>query len=59
MRSVDFLHRSGSRYSPCLSKQSNITRSVDEAEQILRGHASQLGANPTPEQFAALAKDNS
>lgn len=40
-------------------RQSNITRTPEEAEAILRDHAAALGPKPTPEQFASLAKVHS
>lgn len=40
-------------------QKSNITRSVEEAEQILRAHAQTLGGKPTGDEFAALAKVHS
>ncbi|MCO5565507.1 hypothetical protein L7F22_019181 [Adiantum nelumboides] len=39
--------------------QKNITRSVEEAESILREHAKTLGSKPTPDQFGQLAKTHS
>ncbi|CAO1625366.1 unnamed protein product [Jaminaea pallidilutea] len=44
---------------PSSWKEANITRSPQEAEQIIRGHLTTLGANPTPEQFAKLASVHS
>lgn len=41
------------------ASKANITRSPAEAEEILRGHLTALGANPTPEKFAELAKVHS
>lgn len=39
--------------------QQNITRSPEEAEEILRSHMTALGSNPTPEKFAELASVHS
>ncbi|CAO1630006.1 unnamed protein product [Parajaminaea phylloscopi] len=48
----------GSR-RPSSWKENNITRSPQEAEEIIRGHLSTLGSNPTPEKFAELASVHS
>ena len=40
-------------------RQSNITRTPEEAEAILRDHAAALGPKPSAEQFASLAKVHS
>ncbi|CEH14979.1 rotamase-domain-containing protein [Ceraceosorus bombacis] len=50
-------HRESRR--PSSWKESNIIRSPAEAEEILKGHLTSLGANPTPEKFAELAKVHS
>ncbi|CAO1617623.1 unnamed protein product [Sympodiomycopsis kandeliae] len=44
---------------PSSWKEANITRSPQEAEEIIRGHLNTLGANPTPEKFAELASVHS
>ncbi|PWN32129.1 rotamase-domain-containing protein [Meira miltonrushii] len=50
-------HRDSRR--PSSWKEKNITRSVEEAEGILREHANTLGSKPTPDQFGQLAKTHS
>ncbi|UZJ52517.1 hypothetical protein CBS101457_001837 [Exobasidium rhododendri] len=49
---------SGSR-RPSSWKDSKITRAPEEAETILREHAASLGSQPSPEEFASLAKVHS
>lgn len=39
--------------------QSNITRSPQEAEQIIRKHIEALGDKPSPQKFAELASVHS
>lgn len=39
--------------------QSNITRSPQEAEQIIRKHIEALGDKPSPQNFAELASVHS
>ncbi|PWN90335.1 rotamase-domain-containing protein [Acaromyces ingoldii] len=50
-------HRNSRR--PSSWKESNITRSPEEAEAILLEHAKTLGPNPSAQDFAALAKVHS
>ncbi len=38
--------------------QAEITRSPQEAEEIIRGHLKTLGSTPSPEAFAKLAADH-
>ncbi|KDN36975.1 putative prolyl isomerase Ess1 [Tilletiaria anomala UBC 951] len=44
---------------PSSHRQANITRSPEEAEQIIRDHLKTLGPNPSAEAFAKLAADHS
>ncbi|PWN27620.1 rotamase-domain-containing protein [Jaminaea rosea] len=50
-------HRDSRR--PSSWKETNITRSPQEAESILREHMNALGSNPTTEQFGQLASIHS
>ena len=44
---------------PSSWKEANITRTKEEAADILKQHQAALGPNPTPEQFSQLASQHS